>query len=259
MTTLEIADEMAMRDLVAFTSLAHRLDRDGAMRLQVVSSVLVVSVAPLYPHGIGDSTPLVLAMRMAARWPARNSTASTRSSPSPASPIASPGRTAAPLPPPPTTMLVSWAGISPPRGPWENTDAVTAERPEVGRRGGDRRGGGGHPRGRGLPCGQALRASVWSRPIEVAGGTPPPSGLAFAADGLRFVPPGAEADVPVMESSGWSRLVTPGGHLLTREGGLRDSPTRAAVTCSPGDRDDAGPAQAPVLFVFTIAVAARWK
>lgn len=217
MTTLEIADEMAMRDLVAFTSLAHRLDRDGAMRLQVVSSVLVVSVAPLYPHGIGDSTPLVLAMRMQQ--------------------LASPeldgldevvplagltdrfarqgGGTTVPLPP--TTMLVSWAGISPPRGPWENTDAVTAEQLRSAAEAGIAEVGEGTPEAAGSHAVKALRASVWSRPIEAAGGTALPSGLAFAADGLRFVPPGAEADVPVMESSGWLRLVTPGGHLLTRK------------------------------------------
>ncbi|MDN6530476.1 MAG: hypothetical protein L0K67_15585, partial [Brevibacterium sp.] len=64
MTDLEIADPLAMKDLAAFASLAHRLDPDGAMRLHVSSTVLVVTVAPLYPHGIGDSTPLVLAMRM---------------------------------------------------------------------------------------------------------------------------------------------------------------------------------------------------
>ena len=53
MTELEIADPLAMKDLAAFTSLAHRLDPDGAMRLHVSSTVLVVTVAPLYPHGIG--------------------------------------------------------------------------------------------------------------------------------------------------------------------------------------------------------------
>ncbi|MGO3179404.1 MAG: hypothetical protein ACTIJR_07540, partial [Brevibacterium linens] len=64
MTDLHINDPLAMRDLSAFASLAHRADADGAMRLQVVSNVLAATVAPLYPHGLGDSTPLVLAMRM---------------------------------------------------------------------------------------------------------------------------------------------------------------------------------------------------
>lgn len=217
MTTLEIADEMAMRDLVAFTSLAHRLDRDGAMRLQVVSSVLVVSVAPLYPHGIGDSTPLVLAMRM------QQLASPELDGLDEVVPLAGltdrfarqDGGTAVPLPP--TTMLVSWAGISPPRGPWENTDAVTAEQLRSAAEAGIAEVGEGTPEGAGSHAVKALRASVWSRRIEAAGGTPLPSGLAFAADGLRFVPPGAEADVPVMESSGWLRLVTPGGHLLTRK------------------------------------------
>lgn len=219
MTTLEIADEMAMRDLTAFTSLAHRLDRDGAMRLQIVSNVLVVSVAPLYPHGIGDSTPLVLAMRMQQlaspeldgldevvplagltdRF-ARQENGTTLSLP-------------------PTTMLMSWAGIAPPRGPWENTDAIAAADLRATAEAGIAEVGEGTPDGAGAHAVKALRASVWSRPIEAAGGTAVPSGLAFAAEGLRFLPKGFEADVPVMESSGWLRLVTPGGHLLTRKSG----------------------------------------
>ena len=219
MTSLEIADEMAMRDLTAFTSLAHRLDRDGAMRLQIVSNVLVVSVAPLYPHGIGDSTPLVLAMRMQQlaspeldgldevvplagltdRF-ARQENGTTLSLP-------------------PTTVLVSWAGIAPPRGPWENTDAIAAADLRATAEAGIAEVGEGTPDGAGAHAVKALRASVWSRPIEAAGGTKVPSGLAFAAEGLRFLPKGSEADVPVMESSGWLRLVTPGGHLLTRKSG----------------------------------------
>ncbi|GAA0034871.1 hypothetical protein [Brevibacterium metallidurans] len=237
MTTLEIADEKAMRDLTAFTSLAHRLDRDGAMRLQVVSNVLVLTVAPLYPHGIGDSTPLVLAMRMQRlerpeldgldevvplsaltdRF-ARSENGST-------------------LPLPPTTALVSWAGIAPPRGPWERTDTVDAGLLRSTAEAGIAEVGAGTPDGAGSHAVKALRARVWSRPVEATGGTPIPSGLAFAADGLRFLPSGSGteaaggsgtvaasrgdsgSEVAVMESAGWLRLVTPGGHLLTRRAG----------------------------------------
>ena len=50
-------------------------------------------------------------------------------------------------------------------------------------------------------------------------GTGMPGGLAFAATALRFVPPAGRDDdkqLRIMESGGWLRLVTPGGHLLTR-------------------------------------------
>ena len=116
MTELHINDPLAMRDLSAFTSLAHRADSDGAMRLQVASDVLAATVAPLFPHGLGDSTPLVLAMRMLRlddheldgfdeavplsnlldRF-ARDENGTT-------------------LPVPPNSVLVSWTGIAPPRG-----------------------------------------------------------------------------------------------------------------------------------------------
>ncbi|MBR7502943.1 hypothetical protein KCW65_22945, partial [Mycobacterium tuberculosis] len=67
------------------------------------------------------------------------------------------GGTAVPLPP--TTMLVSWAGISPPRGPWENTDAVTAEQLRSAAEAGIAEVGEGTPDGAGSHAVKALRAS----------------------------------------------------------------------------------------------------
>ncbi|MCM1012196.1 hypothetical protein [Brevibacterium sp. XM4083] len=217
MTTLEIADEKALSDLAAFTSLAHRLDPDGAMRLQVASEVLVLTVAPLFPHGIGDSTPLVLAMRMQrldspeldgldevvplAALADRFARAENGTS----------------LPLPPTSMLVSWAGIAPPRGPWEQTDTIAPSALIAGAEAGIAGVADGTPDGAGSHAVKALRARVWAAPLTGDHGTTVPAGLAFAAAGLRFLPPSASAACPVMESAGWLRVVTPGGHLLTRK------------------------------------------
>lgn len=256
MTTLEIADEKAMRDLTAFTSLAHRLDRDGAMRLQVVSNVLVLTVAPLFPHGIGDSTPLVLAMRMQRLERPELDGLDEVVPLSALTDRFARAENGSTLPLPPTTALVSWAGIAPPRGPWERTDTIDAGLLRSTAEAGIAEVGAGTPDGAGSHAVKALRARVWSRPVEAVGGTAIPSGLAFAAEGLRFLPQGTgpgtagsgsassgsagegstgegsassgsvdegsadpRTEVAVMESAGWMRLVTPGGHLLTRSAG----------------------------------------
>lgn len=216
MTTIEIADEKAMRDLTAFTSLAHRLDGEGAMRLQVVSSVLVLTVAPLYPHGIGDSTPLVLAMRM-QRLPSPELDGLDE-----VVPLASltdrfaRAENGSRLPLPPNTVLVPWAGIAPPKGPWEHRDAIAPGDLVATAEAGIAEVGQGTPEQAGSHAVKALRARVWSRPMPGERGTELPGGLGFAALGLRFLPPGDTRPCPVMASSGWLRLVTPGGHLLTR-------------------------------------------
>lgn len=215
MTALEVADPLAMKDLAAFASMAHRLDADGAMRLHVSSTVLVVTVAPLYPHGIGDSTPLVLAMRMLRlQGPEMDGFDEVV-------PLANlmdrfaRAENGTTLPVPPNPVLVSWSGIAPPKSRWLSVDTIPANRLRSAAEAGVEEISAGSPEGAGSQAVRSLRARVWSRPMEAAGGTTLPAGMAFAAEGLRFLP-GDSADLEVMESTGWLRLVSPGGHLLTR-------------------------------------------
>lgn len=221
MTELKIADPLAMKDLAAFTSLAHRLDPDGAMRLHVSSTVLVVTVAPLYPHGIGDSTPLVLAMRMLRlQGPEMDGLDEVV-------PLANlkdrfaREENATRLPVPPNSVLVSWTGIAPPKGQWKSRDRIRGSVLRSTAEEGVSEVSEGAPEGAGSHAVKALRSRVWSRPLSAIGDTEVPGGLAFAATALRFVPEaaptaGESEDYELFESSGWLRIATPGGHLLTR-------------------------------------------
>src|SRR5699024_8897746 len=170
MTVLEISDPLAMADLSAFTSLAHRADSDGAMRLQVVADVLAASVAPLYPHGIGDSTPLVRGMRMLRL---RSSELDGFDEAVPLSPNA---------------VLVSWTGIAPPRSGWRARDTSSVGRLHETAAAGVEEISTGAPEGSGGHAVKALRSRVWSREMTGALGTDLPGGLAFAATALRFIP-----------------------------------------------------------------------
>lgn len=225
MTSLEIADPLAMQDLAAFTSLAHRLDPDGAMRLHVSSTVLVVTVAPLFPHGLGDSTPLVLGMRMLRL------TSPEMDGFDDVVPLANlkdrfaREENGTELPVPPNSVLVSWTGIAPPKGKWTARDTITGDVIRTTARAGIEEISDGAPEGAGSHAVKALRSRVWSRPMSANSGTELPGGLAFAADALRFIPEAPDnrqdasaedEEYELMESSGWLRLVTPGGHLLTR-------------------------------------------
>ncbi|TSI14578.1 hypothetical protein [Brevibacterium aurantiacum] len=223
MTELEIADPLAMKDLAAFTSLAHRLDPDGAMRLHVSSTVLVVTIAPLYPHGIGDSTPLVLAMRMLRlNGPEMDGLDEVV-------PLANlkdrfaREENATRLPVPPNSVLVSWTGIAPPKGQWSARDRIAGDVLRSTAEAGVAEISDGAPEGAGSHAVKALRSRVWSKPMTGVGGTELPGGLAFAASALRFIPEADTAsagetteEYEVFATSGWLRISTPGGHLLTR-------------------------------------------
>ena len=219
MTVLEISDPLAMADLSAFTSLAHRADSDGAMRLQVVADVLAASVAPLYPHGIGDSTPLVLGMRMLRL---RSSELDGFDEAVPLSNLIdrfAREENGTSLPVPPNSVLVSWTGIAPPRSGWRARDTISVGRLHETAAAGVEEISTGAPESSGGHAVKALRSRVWSREMTGTLGTDLPGGLAFAATALRFIPAQGrddDAELDVMESAGWLRLVTPGGHLLTR-------------------------------------------
>ncbi|MGO3064456.1 MAG: hypothetical protein ACTIIT_00370 [Brevibacterium linens] len=219
MTELHITDPLAMRDLSAFASLAHRADADGAMRLQVVSDVLAATVAPLYPHGLGDSTPLVLAMRM-LRLDDHEQDGFDEAVPlSNLLDRFAHDENGTTLPVPPNSVLVSWTGIAPPRGGWAAYDTITVGRLHETAETGIAEISTGAPEGSGGHAVKALRSRVWSREMTGEQGTGMPGGLAFAAAALRFIPPAGRDDdrqLHIMESGGWLRLVAPGGHLLTR-------------------------------------------
>ncbi|WP_309131599.1 hypothetical protein [Brevibacterium sp.] len=235
MTTLEIADPLALKDLAAFTSLAHRLDPDGAMRLHVSSNVLVLTVAPLYPHGIGDSTPLVLAMRMMRLAGPELDGLDEVVPLSNLKDRFAREENGTSLPLPPNSVLVSWSGIAPPKGGWTPVDTLSEEVIRRTAESGIAEVSEGTPANAGSHAVKALRSRIWSKPMSAEAGTTLPAGVAFAAAGLKFVPEATMTDAlssgatgsdatssgagerhPVMASPGWLRLVTPGGHLLTR-------------------------------------------
>ena len=57
-------DPSALQDWKTLVARAAHADEDAAVRMSVTNDVLVLTVAPLHPHGLGDSMPLVLGMRM---------------------------------------------------------------------------------------------------------------------------------------------------------------------------------------------------
>lgn len=217
MTELRFDDPHAFADWRVFTARAQHLDADGAMRLSVFGSVLVLTVAPLYPHGLGDPTPLVLGMRMLP-LPARDLDGIDSVVPL----AALSDRFARAhvqdtlvMPIPPQEVSASWAGIAPPRGSWEPAGMIPAAAASAAAEAGIAEVAQGTPPGAGSAAVSALRRRVWSRPlIESAAEAPPSAGAAFALHGLGFIH--SAGLIELRRSATWLRLSTPTGHVLTR-------------------------------------------
>lgn len=220
--SLQVEDALAFSDWRQFTARAQRLDPEGAVRLTVHSSVLLLTAAPLFPHGLGDSTPLALGMRILELPTSEHDGLDI------VVPLAAVADRFAraerlgiqAIPVPPQEVTASWAGISPPRGPWTLLGSVPAEQFSRAAHDGIAEVAAGTPDGAGSAAVAALRRRVWARPLELVPSASDARhgacamGAAFALEGLGFL---AGADRVEIRSAGtWVRLTTSAGHVLTR-------------------------------------------
>lgn len=235
-------DPTALQDWRTLIARAAHADEDAAVRMSVANDVLVLTVAPLHPHGLGDSMPLVLGMRMLrittsamdgldvvvearalldrfARLEAAGGLDPSGGSGGPTAEAPAQGISI-----PPAEVRAAWAGISPPRGPWEPLGTVSAESLKGVAEAGIAEVAKGTPDRAGSHAVDSLRRQIWSRTALEVGYTPEssdvehsqpiPAGAAFGAYVLGFLPGTGVAHV--LRSGVWTRLSMPGGHVLVR-------------------------------------------
>lgn len=214
-------DPQAAADLLTFASRAIRLG-DGTVRLRAAGGVLATTAAPLAPRGLFDATPTVLGMRVSSIDPELEcdvvvEAAALLPAPDDASAVVLPETATSP----------AWAGISPPRGGWEQTDAIDAAVLASRAQYGVAAVADALPADAGEDVVRVVRAQVWGQPDEALGGLP--LGTAFAAFALGFIAGGEEAHVRT--SGTWTRVTLTRGHVLVR-GPVRSGLTAVRATGS---------------------------
>lgn len=207
-------DPQAAADLLTFASRAVRLG-DGTVRLRADGGVLVTTAAPLAPRGLLDATPTVLGLRASAIDPELEcdlvvEAAALLPAPDDAQAVVLPDTATSP----------AWAGISPPRGGWEQRDAIDAAVLASRAQYGVAAVADALPENAGEDVVRVVRGQVWGQPDEALGGLP--LGTAFAAFALGFIAGGEEA--VVRTSGSWTRVTLARGHVLVR------GPVRSGLT-----------------------------
>ena len=113
-------DAAAAADALTFAGRTARVG-DGAVRLSASGGTLTMTSAPFAPRGLFDATPTVLAMRALPVDPELVCDLVIE-----ASDLVGADDSAAQLELPETALSPAWAGVSPPRGGWEQTGTVAA-------------------------------------------------------------------------------------------------------------------------------------
>ena len=200
---LLLTDPETAKDVLTFVGRATRITDDG-VRLQASNGVLALTTAALAPHGLFDSTPTVLAMRIVHADPELECDIVVDQLTAADDPLR--------LTLPETGLSPAWAGVAPPRGGW--TPAATLPASMIAQRAqwGISAVARGATPGSGEEAVRALRAAIWGEPDDDLGGLP--RGIAFAADALGFI--SGEEEVPIMRSGRWTRLAFRRGHVLAR-------------------------------------------
>lgn len=213
MTELRFADSETLEDLDVYVSRAHAANAVGAIRLQASGMSLAAYVGLLPGRGV-EADGAVIGLRvMPLAEPAEVDATVWLVSVTDRLARRKRGAPDATLPVPPVTLDVPWARIEAPRSGWEAWGEVsTVELTAVALRGIEEIAQGSPEGGAGAPAVAALRQDVWGRQAPTR-----PSimaGAAFGAHVLGFLRSAPSAQV--FHSGRWTRLSTPGGHVLVR-------------------------------------------
>ncbi|MBD8043422.1 hypothetical protein H9638_06300 [Arthrobacter sp. Sa2BUA2] len=211
---LVLGDPQVRADLKNFVSRARSAD-DGAIRLQAVGNTLAAYVCVLRPRVLGEGMPTILGMRaMPLAEPAELDT--TVALAAVADRLARMAETDTQLPVPPMTVSESWAGIAAPRSGWQREADVPVALLEQTAHRGILEVAARLPGQPGAAVVSSVRGPVWNETIPGLG-APLPTGAAFAALTLGFLPQSAGAATAALFSNGrWLRLSTERGHILVR-------------------------------------------
>lgn len=214
--TFSLIDSLSLDDLHVFLSRAGRVE-EGSTRLIAGSGVLAAYVAVIYPAGLLDESPTVLGLRTFALTdqvsfdvvvPVRSLLERILRLQSAERDQSEPVTVGLPI----QVNTATWAAISPPRGGWHPLESTDARMLEAVAKAGIDEVAEAIPTGTGEQIVHRVRSEVWSRPIE--GLEHVPAGAAFAALSLGFL--ATDAPIGIYETGPWTRLSTPGGHVLVK-------------------------------------------
>jgi hypothetical protein len=205
MAELRFADSEDIDDLRNYVTRARSLDANGAIWLRSHGMALAAYVGVLPGQGLLTTGAVVGLRVMALAEPADVDV--TVPLTSVRDRLARVGASSFSVPP--STVLVGWAAMAPPRSGWEPVGELSVADLKTVAIQGIAEIAHSAPEGAGAALVADLRQRVWARDTPT---TPPiPSGAAFAAYALGFL---TQESARVFAHGRWTRVSTPTGHVL---------------------------------------------
>jgi hypothetical protein len=207
-TVISFRDARDAADLRQFVERAHRLDKEGLIRLRGFGEVLAAYVSPIYSGNLLSTGPTVLGLRtMQLAGPVEVDTVTPLAE---LLEVLKPDALSLALPS--ERARAAWTGITPPREGWERVGELPEAAITAWAKAGIAEVAQALPGSVGSAIAAKVRLEIWGRAVDLELGIPAAS--AFAAAGLGFLI--KDEVIGVYQTNGWVRLSSQFGHVLSR-------------------------------------------
>jgi hypothetical protein len=208
-TLLSFFDSRDVADLRQYLERAHRLDKDGLVRLRGFGNVLAVYVSPIYSGNLLSTGPTVLGLRtVALAKPVEIDTVAPL-----ADLLETMGTESETVRVPDARARAAWTGVTPPREGWQRVGELPEATITEWAKAGIAEVAQTLPGSVGSAIAAKVRLEIWGRAVDPELGIP--AGCAFAAAGLGFLT--RDEVVGVYQTNGWVRLSSRFGHVLSKQ------------------------------------------
>ncbi|MFW0184475.1 transcriptional regulator [Rothia sp. CCM 9418] len=224
---LQLVDVNQIKDFKTYLARAKSLDAQASVRLITRGMSVGAYVCALAPETLIDTTPTILGLR-ALNIASAQTLDTTVEISAVLDRLARIDQQKNYLFIPPVVTTASWSGQLPPFSDWAKIGRTTVGELKKIALDGMNAVDSALPANPGHAVLATVRSRIWSSPMpweaienQEYRYTPEnytlPSGIAFAAEVLGFLPPVAHMPVYIYHSEGWIRLSCPMGHVLCKK------------------------------------------
>lgn len=208
-----LANQQTIADMRNFLTRALAIDPRLVVRVLAKPGMLGLYAGVIYPPTLLDSSATVLGMRA---YPAHHSEefdAAFKASDILKS-LETVENNQLVLEEDAVTNNAAWLGILPPLNDWEASESLSAELVREQAQLGTDAVAKALPDNPGHAVVETVRSRIWSSPLLPDSKIP--TGVAFTAQALGFLPSTFAGELPVFSSGSWTRVNFPGGFVLAK-------------------------------------------
>lgn len=211
--TTTLANQQTIDDIRTFLTRALAIDPRLVVRVLAKPGILGLYAGVIYPPTLLDSSATVLGLRAYQATTEQEFDAAFKANDL-LKALENIENNQLTLDPELTTHNASWLGVVPPLTHWEASGSLSADTVREQAQAGMDAVAKALPDNPGHAVVETVRSRIWSSPLTPESKLP--TGVAFTAQALGFLPTSFNGELPTFTSGNWTRVNFPGGFVLAK-------------------------------------------